>query len=53
VKEDCPTLHEHVVYTQPHGAGLCPLARLGLNALATSGLHRRLQLAILGLIKPG
>jgi hypothetical protein len=37
---------EHVVCTQPQEAGLCPLGRLGLDALATLGLHRILKLAI-------
>lgn len=35
-----------VVCAQPHQAGLRPLGRLGLDALATSGLHRTLRLAI-------
>jgi hypothetical protein len=34
------------VCTQPHEAGFHPLGRLGINALATSGLDRRLRLAI-------
>jgi hypothetical protein len=37
---------EHVVCTQPHEAGLRPLGKLGLDALATLGLHRILKLAI-------
>ena len=37
---------DRFVCTQPHEAGFHPLGRLRLDALATSGLHRRLRLAI-------